>query len=505
MKKITLIAAFSALALGGYAQTADDALNMSLTRTFGTARVLGAGGAFGALGGDLGAVSINPAGVGVFRNNYFTGGLGLNFVNSNTDFLNQNSSELRFHPSLGNFGFVSTKDVRKKFREDSKNDWNFVNFSITHNRRQNYQANSLFQGRNSESSLLDFFAQDATRSTDSLQNSRLNTLTSLAYEAFLINPDSTFGDFFDVIPYGSMVRQSELIMRRGNVSETAFNIGANYGNVFYIGAGVGLNRLNYRNTINYKESIEASNLSDFNNFDLTESFDIRGTGVNVRVGTIVTPTDWLRFGVSYESNTFYSVNDIYTATMNSSLNGPNGLENYSITANNLYDYSLRTPGKVTGSFAILFEDKGFLSADYERVDYSKMQFVMPDRDFSSDLNADISNLYRAVNNFRFGGEYKLNTLAFRAGVAFWDSPYKEGINSRGGDMSQTDFSLGFGIKGKGSFLDISGVLSTFSFYRSQYQLSEIPWDAPADFSSFEVGGVSKISRIGIMLTYGVRL
>ncbi len=148
MKKITLTLALSALALTGFAQTADDALNMSLNRTFGTARVLGAGGAFGALGGDLGAVSINPAGVGVFRNNYFTASLGLNFVNSNTEYLGQNNSELRFHPSLGNFGFVGTKDVRKKFKEDSKNDWNFVNYSFTYNRRQNYQANSLFQGIN---------------------------------------------------------------------------------------------------------------------------------------------------------------------------------------------------------------------------------------------------------------------------------------------------------------------------------------------------------------------
>ncbi len=338
-----------------------------------------------------------------------------------------------------------------------------------------------------------------------MASSRLSNLSSLAYEAYLINPDSSVGDFFDVIPYGSRLRQSELIMRRGNISEMAFNLGANYGNVFFIGGGVGLNTLRYRNTITFRESDLNGTIEDFNNYDLTEAIDLRGTGVNVKIGTIVTPAEWLRFGLSYESNTFYSINDSYTSTINSSVNFNGITENYNLSNTNLYDYTLRTPGKVTGSLAILFEDKGFFSADYERVDYSKMQYSTPDRFFSSSLNADIQNTYQAANNFRFGGEYKLNGLALRAGVALWDSPYRDGIDTKGGDLAQTDFSLGFGIRGKTSFLDVSGVLSTFSFYRSQYSLNDIPWDAPADFNSFEVGGVSKISRIGIMLTYGIRL
>ena len=49
------------------AQTTPDALRFSRITGTGSARSAAMGGAFGALGGDLSAIHINPAGTGVYR------------------------------------------------------------------------------------------------------------------------------------------------------------------------------------------------------------------------------------------------------------------------------------------------------------------------------------------------------------------------------------------------------------------------------------------------------
>ena len=73
MKKITITAAAAAIisalatATAGHAQTAADAYSYSSIDYYGTARSIAMGNAFTALGGDIGGISINPAGSGVYR------------------------------------------------------------------------------------------------------------------------------------------------------------------------------------------------------------------------------------------------------------------------------------------------------------------------------------------------------------------------------------------------------------------------------------------------------
>ena len=52
-----------------FAQGSMNAYNYSRTDIKGTARYMGMGGAFGALGGDISTLSQNPAGIGVYRSN----------------------------------------------------------------------------------------------------------------------------------------------------------------------------------------------------------------------------------------------------------------------------------------------------------------------------------------------------------------------------------------------------------------------------------------------------
>ena len=55
-----------------FSQNISDGLNYSSNSLDGTARFNSMSGAFGALGGDLSAIAINPAGSAVFNNGHFS-------------------------------------------------------------------------------------------------------------------------------------------------------------------------------------------------------------------------------------------------------------------------------------------------------------------------------------------------------------------------------------------------------------------------------------------------
>ena len=75
LKKSILVAYSICLSFYAYAQNEQDALRYSQNKLFGSARVQGAGGAFGALGADASAVAINPAGIALYRRNELSGSL----------------------------------------------------------------------------------------------------------------------------------------------------------------------------------------------------------------------------------------------------------------------------------------------------------------------------------------------------------------------------------------------------------------------------------------------
>ena len=64
---ILIIAGILFLFSAGEAQNEVDALRFSQHYPVGTARSVGLGGAVGALGGDFTSLSVNPAGIGLYR------------------------------------------------------------------------------------------------------------------------------------------------------------------------------------------------------------------------------------------------------------------------------------------------------------------------------------------------------------------------------------------------------------------------------------------------------
>ena len=108
MKKIVCLVA-TALFLSGaaaFAQGEMDAFKYSLGDLNGTARYLGMGGAFGALGGDISAMSSNPAGLGIYRSSEVVGTLSLSTIDTKSDWSGSVAKDDKSKMSFDNFAYV---------------------------------------------------------------------------------------------------------------------------------------------------------------------------------------------------------------------------------------------------------------------------------------------------------------------------------------------------------------------------------------------------------------
>ena len=70
-----------------FSQSQLDAFKYSQTELNGTARYLGMGGAFGALGGDISAMNTNPAGLAIYKSSEVVTTLSLSSASAKTDWL----------------------------------------------------------------------------------------------------------------------------------------------------------------------------------------------------------------------------------------------------------------------------------------------------------------------------------------------------------------------------------------------------------------------------------
>ncbi len=108
MKKLSAIASLLAVPSVLYAQSVTGAYTISQQDLRGTARFMSMGGAFGALGGDLSAISQNPGGIGIYRSNEVGVTFGVDAGRSQSESFGftRNSSLTKFN--LNNIGAVFT-------------------------------------------------------------------------------------------------------------------------------------------------------------------------------------------------------------------------------------------------------------------------------------------------------------------------------------------------------------------------------------------------------------
>ncbi|PWE00798.1 OmpP1/FadL family transporter [Marinilabilia rubra] len=481
------------------AQTIDEAIKYSLTQPTGTARSIALGGAMGALGGDYSAITINPAGIAVYRSSEFsfTPSLIFNQTDSWYDRAADNISYSSNTASSDKFSFpvnqISYVGTLKSMREIDRGVVS-SHFAIGYNRTQNYNRETFIQGNNIQSSFLDEFV-------DIANNSGLTPFyTQLAYNAFLLDPvseDENNGYFnaFEYLDNGTPLwgpdnglNQRRVIDESGYSGDFNITYGINISNKLLLGGTLSLATLNYEKKYEHYEEVAPSEnqWTYLNNYSFSENLSTNGTGINLKLGAIFKPINSVRIGASFKTPTFYSINEEYWTEINipKSFADQNteGKTQFESDYGD-YSYNFRTPYQATGSFAYIFGTKGLISIDYEYTDFANMNFkskqaVTNDITALEDLNNQISDVYKPTHNIRIGAEYKLlPTIALRAGAASFQSPYKNQliINKEDGTSEKFDFENekyditgGIGFMHQNMSIDISYLYRNISYINSLY-------------------------------------
>ncbi|WP_153639539.1 OmpP1/FadL family transporter [Prolixibacter sp. NT017] len=487
MKKIIMtISALLALTLYASAQYVDQALTLSQQSYGVTARAKAMGSAFGALGGDFSSLSINPAGIAVYRSSEMTFTPDV-FRFDKTEATNQGytADDSKYNFSIANAGYVGT------YRPgDTESGLVSVNFGLGFNRLRNFHQNSLSEAMNSPYSRMDAFAQNTnginyndlvtTDSYDPYYNG-IPWESKMAWENYLIdvaNPGNGDNQYNSILYQGETVNQHYAIQREGYINEYVLALGANFSDKFYIGATVGIDDLYYLETSTYGED---GGSNGFGNFDYYNYLRTTGLGFNVKVGMIFRPIPQLRLGAAVHTPTFFNLKENYHSWMSSNLDASVGAgagSHREETPHGDYKYDLETPFRAIGSVAYQFGKKGLLSVDYEYVNYNniKLRHGSDGYDFYSE-NQDISNYYQSIGNIRVGGEYRVTpAISLRGGYEYYGSPYKStvsGVSQPNSNYQHVTYNGGLGFRFGNTSLDIAYGLTDLTRYNYPYQLTGV--------------------------------
>ena len=449
-KYILTVMAIVAITKPGFAQYSQDAIRFSTFQTGSTARVKAIGNATTAIGGDLSSVSGNPAGLGFFTRSEVSITPEFNKFNANTSYLGQNNSINTNTLNFNNASGVLYSKLNSPKGSNKEEGWLSLNVGASYNRTNDLYQGYYYAGNNNANSISNYFANLGNTNGVDINNG--SNLQDWAYSQNLIDAYSTgpryqSNVFRNGAAVGSKtVNQNNTITREGGQSEFSLALGANYGNQFYIGLGIGITSLRYNSVNTFNETgvasvLDANNNAVNSNYNTayTQQQATTGTGFNARLGFIYKPDPIIRIGATITSPTYYNINDDFseglrtrytTGTVSNYTSGPT---DYQLT------YNFRTPFKASGGLAIFLGNFGFVTGDVEYVDYSSIHLDNADGYSSANDNHDIKTLYKSTANLHAGAEFKLSQLYLRGGYGVQGNPLKTG----GDDLKTISGGLGY--------------------------------------------------------------
>jgi hypothetical protein len=473
-----------------WAQSPGEVLKFSYLSPLGaTARTMGVGGSIGALGGDMSAISSNPAGLATYRTNEFTFSLGGGFSKSTANLVNdpnsvafsQNVSKVTFD----NIGYISANVLNG----DSK--WRTTNIGIVYNKIADYRQNFYYEGHSAGSFVQRLRDQANSTGLDAFE-SELGDSTGAIYKT------STSGGKYlsDYDGLSVPIKRSQSVDRKGSLSEIAFGLAANYDDFFSIGAAIGIPLMSFTENKSYTETNDLNNVPSFKTLNYKEYNNIDATGFNLKVGAILRPAKWLRLGLAVHTPTAFSATNNYNANMTYAYKDNGTDYNFnSKSPDGNFSYTLYSPWRVIGSAGVVLGKKGFLTAEVERVGYSGASYEY-DSQYVGEQNAinkEVDNLFRSVVYVRLGGEYVAGVFRFRGGFGMNPSPLASA------NFTNYYWTAGVGVREAKWFLDLAYRNEAASENYSPYQYS-----TALGGTSFQQGVKSKYGNNNIVMTLGFK-
>ncbi|MCK0177847.1 outer membrane protein transport protein [Flavobacteriaceae bacterium S0862] len=448
-----------------YAQDITDAVRYSSDNVEGTARFKAMSGAFGALGGDISAMSVNPAGSAIFS--YSHTSLSISSYNSDneTNYFNSvntnSNSDFAFNQAGAAFVFNS--------RNNSP--WKKFVLGFAYDQTQNFD-DDFFASGTSITSIDSYFLANAQglrldeiialpgESIDDAYSDLgasfgyTNQQAFLGYEAYILEPDTDDDAntlYFSNIAPGTFNQQYSYTATGYN-GKFGINLAAQYEDNLYLGLNLNSHFINYdRSTFLFEENSNAGSL--VTEVDFENNLSTIGNGFSFQLGGIAKLSNDVRVGLTYDSPTWYTISEEtsqYVASVRDDGGPTTAIVDPQVI--NIYpDYKLQTPAKITGSIALVFNQQGLISFDYSRKDYGSTKFKPESDSYFASQNTDISNNLKVANTYRIGGELRQDNFSFRGGYRLEQSPYND--TSFYGDLK--GYSLGIGYNFGGTRLDLA--------------------------------------------------
>lgn len=517
MKKILMTSVLALCGIIAFSQSVSDALTFGVNDYEGSARTVAMGNAFTAVGGDLGALTINPAGSAVARMSQFSV--------TPSSYLSVNTAQGSLLPD-------GTAPFGKKLRNrDGRFGCSNVGFTLNFNTGRNrglknwtvglvWNSTQTFadgmyaQGTNYTTSFTGSLASDASgilqdgnydgyNSNNMSYDSGIPYNIVAAYKAGLISnlPGTTteyVGSAENLFEDGSASigkNGIEQYMGRritGNKKNAVMNFGFNFSDIVYFGVNAGYNSLNYKSEEYLRE--DAVELSDvvisygdgrsynFSSAKRNYAYKADATGFDLKFGVIVTPVAGLRLGAALGMPSLYKMTESIDNAASLSLlhtdssTSASDIHNTEKAPTQQYKYWYRSPLEANFGVAYTFGRFALVSLDYEVCDYSTMRFTSSSSssdgyDDFADLNSDLTRYAGMAHNLRAGFELRpLNWLSVRGGYNLATSPEyswnfdtekKERIN---GNIHTASLGVGF-TTASGWFFDLA---AKTKWYKDEY-------------------------------------
>lgn len=453
MKKyiILLFAGFTFSA--AQSQEIIDAVRYAQDNLSGTARFRAMGGAFGALGGDLSSINVNPAGSAVFSNNQITLTLGSFDSKNNSNYYGTATSA-----SDNSFDINQTGGVFVFKNRDSNSNWKKFSFSINYENTNNFDNSVFSAGTNPTNSVDNYFLSYANGvPLNVLKNSSYGELDNggqqafLGYQAYVINsaddtnPNNT--QYVSNVTPGGNYYQENGIYSDGYNGKLSFNAATSYKDQLFVGINLNSHFADFYQSTRFYESNTNPLSTDYTVRRLSFDNDLytNGTGFSFQIGAIAKVTNEVRFGLAYESPTWYNLSDEFSqniVAVSKNISGELLPDEVNPNIVNYYaPYKLQTPDKFTGSFAYVFGKTGLISVDYSIKNYGNTKFQPENDVYFRDLNSEMNNILNTSGEVRIGAEYKIKEWSLRGGYRFEESPYKN--TAVVGDLNSFSGGLGY--------------------------------------------------------------
>jgi len=423
-----------------YAQNEGDIYRYSKTYHSGSARFEAMGGAFGALGADMSAVQINPAGIGRFSSSQFSLSLGPTINLTNSQFNEASTKALKTSFSVPNFGLVLTNDVSNK---NNGNLYSQISFGM--NRIANFNQRINYTGEQ-YASLLDVFTSQAEGYDPNLLSTYFPFSTDLAYITYAIEYDPSNFSYYSYLNTGNVVHDRQ-IQNKGGINEWYLSYSANRLNKLYYGGALAIRSSNYSEKYTHTETLVDTTGTPLRSFEYAYNLKTKGTGVNLKLGAIYMVTEAFRVGLAFHSPTFSEMTDQWSAEMSTTFQDSIHTTPENYVPEGQYKYRINTPLKVIASGAYVIGLNALISADLEYVGYNMGRLKGTSDPAYETYKFEAENEFAkqaltSALNLRVGGEFNIQQKLFiRAGL----SVYGAGFDSSQNIDNKPDFSYSGGL------------------------------------------------------------